>query len=208
MELRGARQTEELSRDELMRSRCSVKGGGCREPRTSPLKWGLWHLSGWKSAFDLCFCSQVLADHLSKINTRRLWTSHHNPECFKHTLPMMIISNYLETFPFSYFPTQPFFQFIFVRLLWIHWFDFSGISNTFNTKLYSDQTELHKFLYFSENDPVSYWRGPSRIAQLLHTSPLHIKVCMYRRTAPTVSKWWTAFRFFCHSIKRNPSLSK
>lgn len=124
MELRGARQTEELSRDELMHSRCSIKGG-CRELRTSPLKWGLWHLSGWKSAFDLCFCSQVLVDHLSKINAQRLWTSHHNPECFKHTLHMMIISNYLETFPFSYFPTKPFFQFIFVRLLWIYWFDLS-----------------------------------------------------------------------------------
>lgn len=207
MELRGARQTEELSRDELMHSRCSVQAG-CRELRTSPLKWGLWHLTGWKSAFDLCFCSQVLVDHLSKINTRRLWTSHHNRECFKHTLHRVIISNYLETFPSSYFPTQPFFPFIFVRLLWIYRFDFSK----FQTNL------TPNFILIKQNCTNSYISArmtrwvievvPPVLPSCSTWAHFIKKVCMYRRTAPTVSKWWTAFRFFCHSIKRNPSLPK
>lgn len=190
-----------------MHSRCSVKGGLQRAAHFTAkvgtvtpqwLKIRLW--------FMLLFAGSCGSSQQNQHTTTLDFT----------------IQNGLQTHPshddddfqlFGDFPIQLFshpaiFPVYFCQasvnlLIW-----FLRISNTFNTKLYSYQTELHKFIYFSENDPVSYWSGPSRIAQLLHTSPLHIKVCMYRRTAPTVSKWWTAFRFFCHSIKRNPSLPK
>lgn len=68
--------------------------------------------------------------------------------------------------------------------------------------------ESQKFILYSKNDPVSYRTAPSCIAQLVCRSQLRIKVWMYRWTARAVSKWWTAFRFFCHSIKRNLSLPK